>query len=147
MVLLMALIMVISLCIIAFGTTGSKSRAVSAFVASLTCMFVIGAITSITVQDTTIKEIAMEENLEEKDLETFCGFEIPRETSAEARNVLVFLEMYGLVRYRYDDGPSLWVMEELSFIAGSIGLDMFVAPYELVLFSNDVFVIDGTGGD
>ena len=74
-----------------------------------------------------------------KDLEVYCGYEIPKTTSRKARQVLYQLRRKGVVILKNDDGPGLLIRAELEQIAGAIGLTMFKdehnSPYSLVIMN------------
>jgi len=64
------------------------------------------------------------------------GYEVPKGVSDDAIEALRMLSENGVVRYRYDDGPSKAVAAELAEIAGNVGIDTYTDFYELVLFDD-----------
>lgn len=61
------------------------------------------------------------------------GYEVPKGTCKQARNVLRKLRRYGFVMFEHDDGPSLCTRLELEAIADAIGLMQNHEPYCLSL--------------
>ena len=61
------------------------------------------------------------------------GYEVPKGTCSQARNVLRKLKKHGVVVFHHDDSTSLCTRLELEAIADAIGLARFDEPYTLSL--------------
>jgi hypothetical protein len=62
------------------------------------------------------------DNVSEEDFIDFCGFEVPRTISKEAKAVLERIVCDGVVWVEHDDGPMFSAQDELREIADSLGM-------------------------
>lgn len=79
-----------------------------------------------------------------EDVVVVAGYECPFSTSPQTKRMLRRLKRDGVLIFTCDDGPSSITRDELSEIAGAIGLECYDAPYRVAIVDDNQWKpIDG----